>query len=96
MDVEKTLLEFDSKHKFEYSLDELLKSEKYLKELGEITDMYFSIQHEYRNTIDDNDPDLETKLRVYHARLTADEIDIDLSVYNDFITYLKTKITDGD
>ena len=91
--IEEKLLKLESKHKYEYTLDELIKSKKYLKEIGEITDLYFSVQYEYSQTLNPLDENLNDKLTSYQVFLSNGSIDIDVSKYTEFINQLENKNT---
>ena len=91
--IEEQLLKLESKHKYEYTLDELIKSKKYLKEIGEITDLYFSIQYEYSQTLNPFDEELNEKLIKYQTFLSSGTIDIDTDKYTEFINQLENKNT---
>ena len=91
--IEEQLLKLESKHKYEYTLDELIKSKKYLKEIGEITDLYFSTQYEYSQTLNPLDEELNEKLTSYQVFLSNGSIDIDVSKYTEFISQLENKNT---
>ena len=86
-------MKLESKHKYEYTLDELIKSKKYLKEIGEITDLYFSVQYEYSQTLNPLDENLNDKLTSYQVFLSNGSIDIDISKYTEFINQLENKNT---
>lgn len=86
-------MKLESKHKYEYTLDELIKSKKYLKEIGEITDLYFSVQYEYSQTLNPLDENLNDKLTSYQVFLSNGSIDIDVSKYAEFINQLENKNT---
>lgn len=91
--IEEKLLKLESKHKYEYTLDELIKSKKYLKEIGEITDLYFSVQYEYSQTLNPLDENLNDKLTSYQVFLSNGSIDIDVNKYTEFINQLENKNT---
>lgn len=86
-------MKLESKYKYEYTLDELIKSKKYLKEIGEITDLYFSVQYEYSQTLNPLDENLNDKLTSYQVFLSNGSIDIDVSKYTEFINQLENKNT---
>jgi len=86
-------LKLESKHKYEYTLDELIKSKKYLKEIGEITDLYFSVQYEYSQTLNPLDENLNDKLTSYQVFLSNGSIDINVNKYTEFISQLENKNT---
>ena len=86
-------MKLESKHKYEYTLDELIKSKNYLKEIGEITDLYFSVQYEYSQTLNPLDENLNDKLTSYQVFLSNGSIDIDVSKCTEFINQLENKNT---
>lgn len=91
IDIEEILLKADNDIKFTYSLDELIKSEKYLKEIGFITDLYFKAQLDF-SKINTN----EQALKEYHDKLISDEIDVDVSNYITFIMSIGSRLRDKD
>ncbi len=95
-DLEEILLKADADYRYTYTLDELIKSEKYLKEIGSITNLFFTVQFEYSKTIDQNDEKNSEKLMNYHNFLVEGELDIDDTKYIDFINKLKEKIDNKD
>lgn len=94
-DLEEILLKADAKYRYTYTLDELIKSEKYLKEIGYITNIFFTTQFEYSKTLP-NDDEKNKKLTDYHNFLVSGELDINVSDYVDFILKLKNKIDDAE
>ena len=84
IDIEKILLSVDSTNSFSYTLNELVKSERYLKEIGEITSLYFKKQLEYGKTLYGDD--YEAKLEEYRNFLKSDRLDI--------IKHIKEKVND--
>lgn len=96
MDIEEVLLKADNDLRYTYSLDELIKSEKYLKELGAITNLFFAVQIEYGKMNDSNDEQYKQKLVDYHNKLISDEIDIDLEKYVVFIKKILNRLSDKD
>ena len=96
MDIEEVLLKADNDLRYTYSLDELIKSEKYLKELGAITNLFFAVQIEYGKMNDSNDEQYKQKLVDYHNKLISDKIDIDLEKYVVFIKKILNRLSDKD
>jgi len=86
--IEDILLNSNNDFRYEYSLDELLKSEKYIKEIGEITSLYFDVQFEYGNIVNDTE-----KIQAYADKLSNDKIDVDISTYISFIYSIKHRFT---
>ena len=91
IDIEEILLKADNDIKFTYSLDELIKSEKYLKEIGFITNLYFKAQLDFSKS----NPD-EQALKEYHDKLISDDLNVDISDYITFITSIGGRLRDMD
>lgn len=90
MEVEKHLLLINnSDKKFELALNDLIKLKQYIKQVGDITDLFFKFQVEYANTVINN-KDYEKLLINYHNKLENDEIDFDLSEINNFINKINS------
>lgn len=85
MEAEKRLLMIDnSEKKFQFGMGELCKLKRYIREIGEITDLYFNSQIEYANLIKGKD-NFGEKLKAYHERLLDSDVDYDLSKLNPMI-----------
>ena len=93
MDIEEVLLKADNDFRYTYSLDELIKSEKYIKEIGEITNLFLAVQIEYGKISVEN---YKQKLVDYHNKLISDKIDIDLEKYIEFIKKILNRLSDKD
>lgn len=91
IDIEEILLKADNDLRYSYSLDELIKSEKYLEELGKITNLFFSVQLEFSKLYSD-----EELLKIYYNKLSSDDIDIDIAKYVTFIKKISDRLTDKD
>ena len=94
-DLEEIFLKADAKYRYTYTLDELIKSERYIKDIGYITNIFFTTQFEYSKTLP-NDEEKNKKLTDYHNFLVNGELDINVSEYVDFIIKLKNKIDDKE
>lgn len=94
--IEEILLKVESLYKFELTLNELIKITKYLKDIGFITDLYFSTQYQYSQTICNYDIECNEKLVEYKKFLSECELDIDVSEYIDFINGIKNKVKDDN
>ena len=56
IDLEKKLLDIDNSDlKYNLELNDLFLLKKYLKSIGEITDLFFNLQVDYANTIKDEE-----------------------------------------
>ncbi len=93
MYIEEILLKADNDYRYSYTLDELIKSEKYIKEIGEITNLFLAVQIEYGKVCDTKDEKYKQKLVDYHNMLISGKIDIDISKYVDFLLNIKSKFS---
>lgn len=96
MDIEEIILKADKDLRFTYSLDELIKSETYLKEIGDITNIFFGVQIEYSKAIDEKDGQYKQMLVDYQNKLISDKLDIDITKYVRFIKQIENKILDKE
>jgi len=96
IDIEEILLKADNDLRYSYSLNELMTSEKYIKELGEITNLFFAVQIEYGKINDEKNNDYKQKLVDYHNKLISDELDVNIEKYVDFIKKIESKIKDKE
>lgn len=94
INIEDILLNADSDFRYEYSLGDLILSEKYLKEIGAITSLFFSVQLEYSKINEPNNEENKQKLVDYHNKLISDPVLIDITDYLTFIDKLKPRLTD--
>jgi hypothetical protein len=96
MDIEEIILKADNDLRFTYSLDELIKSETYIKEIGDITNVFLGVQIEYSKIIDEKDEQYKQKLVDYHNKLISDKLYIDITKYLQFIKQIESKIFDKE
>jgi hypothetical protein len=94
--AEEILLRADSKYRYQYTLDELIKSEHYLKEIGTITNIFLSVQHEYSKTLVKTDEGYNKKLTDYHNHLTEGFVTYNLSSCYIFLKGLEEKYFDDE
>ena len=80
MVLERILLEFDVKYKFELDFGDAYKLHTYLNKVGKITSYFFLIQDEFYKKYNDTD-----KLKEYHNKLINDSIEFD---YDDIIKFI--------
>ena len=89
--IEEILLRADANYRYLYTIDELIKSEKYLKDIGVMTNIFLSVQVEYSKTLDKNSEDYNKKLTEYHNHLTNGLIDYDTTECRSFLDKLELK-----
>jgi len=89
MVLERILLEFDVRHKFEFDFNDAYKLHNYLTMVGKITSYAFLIQDEFHKSYDDIE-----KLKEYHDRIMKSELDFDYSHIVEFIDRIKDEVND--
>ena len=94
--AEEILLRADSKYRYRYTLDELIKSEHYLKEIGTITNIFLSVQHEFSKTLDMSDKKKKKKITDYHNHLVKGTVSYNLSTCYTFLKGLEEKYFDDE
>ena len=94
--AEEILLRADSKYRYQYTLDELIKSERYLKEIGTITNIFLSVQHEYSKTLVKTDEGYNKKITDYHNHLVNGKLTYNLSDCYIFLKGLEEKYFDDE
>ncbi len=89
MVLERILLEFDVKYKFELDFDDAYKLYTYLNKVGKITSYAFLIQNEFHEKYNDTE-----KLKEYHKLVMDGTIEFD---YDDILLFIKKTLnTYGD
>lgn len=81
MIIERFLLEINNKIKFELSFNDNIKLYEYSKEIGRITNLYFLLQEEFHEKINDTE-----KLKEYHSKLLNEDIDFN---YENVIKFIE-------
>ena len=89
--IERILLEFDTKHKFELNFNDAYKLYEYLKNVGKITSYAFVIQELFHDEFNDTD-----KLKKYHEKVMNSMVEINSNEIIHFIEYLQTIIHDDN
>jgi hypothetical protein len=74
IDIEKRLLQTQESKRFEMDLSELIVLNKYIKEVGEITSLYFNTLYEYSKTINKIEKLTEYKEKMDNSYI-SEEID---------------------
>lgn len=90
IDLEKKLLDIDnSELKYNLELNDLLLLKKYLKSIGEITDLFFNSQVDYANTIKDEE-NYADLLISYREKLLKSNINFDITDAKNFINKINS------
>ena len=90
IDLEKKLLDIDNSDlKYKLELNDLLLLKKYLKSIGEITDLFFNLQVDYANTIKDEE-NYADLLISYHEKLLKNNINFDITDVKEFINRINS------
>lgn len=90
IDLEKKLLDIDNSDlKYSLELNDLLLLKKYLKSIGEITDLFFNSQVDYANKIKDEE-NYADLLISYHEKLLKNNIKFDITDVKEFINRINS------
>jgi hypothetical protein len=90
IDLEKKLLDIDNSDlKYNLELNDLLLLKKYLKSIGEITDLFFNLQVDYANTIKDEE-NYADLLISYREKLLKNNINFDVTDVKEFINRINS------
>jgi hypothetical protein len=90
IDLEKKLLDIDNSDlKYNLELNDLLLLKKYLKSIGEITDLFFNLQVDYANTIKDEE-NYADLLISYREKLLKNNINFDITDVKEFINRINS------
>lgn len=88
MIIEEKLLKFESENKFSINFNVYVKLEKYLDEIGYITDKYFSLLNKYNDKINKQEVNFETKSKLlynFNEDKLKTEIEYNVDNVNKFI-----------
>ena len=88
INTEKSLLQIQKEKKFLLNLSELITLSKYIKEIGEITSLYFDTLYEFSRTISNIEQLTEYKEKIDNCYLNED---IDLCSIKQFINKIFEK-----
>ena len=81
--IEELLLKYEEKEKFIIDFNEYIKLEKFLDEIGYITDKYFSLLKEYSEKLDKQDLNLDAQMRIMNNFIEKSlNSEIDYSIDN--------------
>lgn len=90
IDLEKKLLDIDNSDlKYSLELNDLLLLKKYLKSIGEITDLFFNLQVDYANAIKDEE-NYADLLISYREKLLKSNINFDITDVKEFINRINS------
>lgn len=91
--LEKTLLEIEERYKFVLDFNDVVTLNKLIKEIGEITELFFNLQIEYGEKYQDS-----KLLSEYKDKLSNDKFELDVKKYINFLELieLKTKKSDAN
>jgi len=90
IDLEKKLLDIDNSDlKYSLELNDLLLLKKYLKSIGEITDLFFNSQVDYANKIKDEE-NYADLLISYREKLLKNNINFDVTDIKEFINRINS------
>jgi len=90
IDLEKKLLDIDNSDlKYSLELNDLLLLKKYLKSIGEITDLFFNSQVDYANKIKDEE-NYADLLISYREKLLKNNINFDITDVKEFINRINS------
>lgn len=86
--IEELLLKYEEKEKFIIDFNEYIKLEKFLDEIGYITDKYFSLLKEYNEKLDKQDLNLDAQIRIMNnfiEKSLNSEIDYNIDNVKEFM-----------
>lgn len=86
--IEELLLKYEEKEKFIIDFNEYIKLEKFLDEIGYITDKYFSLLKEYNEKLDKQDLNLDAQLIIMNnfiEKSLNSEIDYNIDNVKEFM-----------
>lgn len=86
--IEEFLLKYEEKEKFIIDFNEYIKLEKFLDEIGYITDKYFSLLKEYSEKLDKQDLNLDAQMRIMNnfiEKSLNSEIDYNIDNVKEFM-----------
>lgn len=86
INLENTLLEIEESYKFILDLNDMITLKGLIKEIGEITDLFFNLQIEYGEKYQD------TKLlSEYKDKLSKDKFEFNVQKYINFLNLIELK-----
>ncbi len=99
INIEDILLQIEEKYLFELDFGHIVKLNKYLEEIGKITNIYFELLEKYNKYIMNLDIDVEKKaekLKNYNIKINNNYIEYDLMPSFIFIKEVLLIISDTE
>lgn len=91
MTLERFLLEIDNRFKFQLRFAEVIELNKFLEEVGKITDIFFSLQDEHFKKFNDSEA-----LSEYHDKLMNDVVMINTAKMIKFVKDISNRYYDDE
>lgn len=89
--IEKTLLEIEERYKFVLDFNDVVTLNKLIKEIGEITELFFNLQIEYGEKYQD-----AKLLSEYKDKISNNKFELDTQKYINFFTLVELKTKKSD
>ena len=89
--LERFLLEINSRFKFQLKFAEIIELNKFIEEVGNITNLFFTLQEEHYRKFGDND-----SLAEYHDKLMNDNVKINVSKMIEFVKDIFNRFGDEE
>lgn len=89
--LERFLLEINSRFKFQLKFAEVIELNKFIEEVGNITNLFFALQEEHYRKFGDND-----SLAEYHDKLMNDNVKINVSKMIAFVKDIFNRFGDEE
>lgn len=86
INLENTLLEIEESYKFILDLNDMITLKGLIKEIGEITDLFFNLQIEYGEKYQDS-----KLLSEYKDKLSNNKFELNVKKYINFLTLVELK-----
>lgn len=84
--LEKTLLEIEDSYKFVLDFNDMITLKELIKEIGEITELFFNLQIEYGEKYQDS-----KLLSEYKDKLSNNKFELDVKKYINFLDLIELK-----
>lgn len=90
INYEEKLLKIDDKYKYSLTFNEAVRLKRYMKKVGDITNVYFELIEDYHKSlrIEGATSDIVNDMYSYNDTLQASEVDSDLINMNEVIGFI--------